>query len=299
MKGYNLVVLAAGMGSRFGGIKQLASVDENNQVLLEYSVYDAFKTGCDKVIFIIRKDIEDEFKRVVFDKISKKVNAVYVFQEKDTLVPDSLKPLANARKKPYGTVQAILSAKDEINNNFVVINADDFYSRSSYEILQRHFEKSDSNAIVVYPLEPTLSALGTVNRGICRYSDKGKLEKIEETYNIKKEGNRIFGQDKNGKSIELKASDNASMNFFGFNKSILKLLSDYWKNFVSTIKDDNSQECLLPIFCNEKLINKEIEFSSYTSTGKWLGMTYKEDVDKIKVEIKNLIKSGVYPERLY
>lgn len=295
MNNVNLVVLAAGMASRYGGVKQLESVGVNGQTLLDYSVYDAVLSGCGKVIFIIRKAIEKDFREKVFDNIAKRCDASYVFQEVSSLVPSNLVSYTSTREKPYGTVQAILCAKDAVDDNFIVINADDFYGRSSYEILKKHFDASEENALVGYTLSETLSDVGTVNRGICRFDSNSKLVKIEETYKIALEKGKIIGFDKANNPIELSGDCIASMNFFGFNKSVLSSLEDYWAEFVPSIRTGEGKECLLPVFCNEKLSQNTINFKCYTAKDKWFGMTYKEDRDLVRSIIADYTKRGIYP----
>ena len=293
------VVLAAGMASRYGGLKQLEPVGRNGEVLLDYGIYDAVKAGCDKVIFVIRKDIEDDFRKMVFDRVARHVDCKYVFQDKTSRLPKSLYSYAEERRKPYGTVQALLCAENDIRSDFIIMNSDDYYGVSSYGMLCEHFKNSRKSALVGYRLDKTLMGDGRVNRGVCVFDSSGNLTGIEETYDIGVESGVITGRTRTQNRVNMTGSEIASMNLFGFPTSTFSLFNEYWEKFTDRIRTDNSRECLLSVFSNEMLMQGRLEFDCYSAKDEWFGMTYKEDALLVRKKIDMFVQKGVYPENLW
>lgn len=229
-----LLVLAAGMGSRYGGIKQIDSVGDHGETLLDFGVYDAQKSGFEKVIFMIRKDIEKDFRERLFDRIAKNMDASYLFQSQDSLLSEEQKQLAGNRKKPWGTIHAVLCAKDTIKEPFAVINADDYYGRESFSILAEHLGSlergSTEHAMVGYVLDHTMSRSGTVSRAICNVQD-GYLVDMEEHTKIGFAGENVVSHRETG-DLQLTGKEWVSMNFFGFAPSAFESFSSYWGEFI-------------------------------------------------------------------
>ncbi len=291
-----LVIMAAGMGTRFKqGIKQFEPVGPNGEIIADYSIYDAKKAGFSKVIFIIRKDIEDIFKTNVGNRISKIIDVEYVFQE-ITDVPRKYKNIK--RNKPWGTGQAILCVKNIINEPFLVINADDFYGYDSYKKIADYLKRHNNYCMVGFSLKNTISENGSVNRGICKISEDLYLNKIEEYKNIEIIDNNIVGEVSNNKRI---IDENActSMNMWGFTPSIFKYLEIEWLKFLDNMSDELNDEFFLPNVIDYLIKNNLIAVKVLKTNSKWLGMTYKSDQQKVKDEIIKLINEGVYEKNLY
>ena len=295
----DILVLAAGMASRYGGLKQLEPVGRHGEVLLDYGIYDAVRSGCDRVVFVIRKDIESDFRSRVFDRIAAHVDCEYVFQDKTSRLPKSLFHLAQDRQKPYGTVQALLCAEDKIKSDFIIINSDDYYGASSYGMLCDHFKTSAKSALVGYQLDKTLLGGGRVNRGVGVFDSAGRLTGIEETYDIGVESGVVVGRTRTRNRVNMTGKEMASMNLFGFPHSVFPLLNEYWAKFTDRLRIDNSKECVLSVFCDEKLTEGEIEFECYRAKDEWFGMTYKEDTPLVRAKIAKYIQQGVYPDCLW
>lgn len=294
-----LLVMAAGMGSRYGGIKQIDPITENGCVLLDFGIYDALKAGFGKIVFVIRRDIEKDFRERLFDRIAGGADAEYVFQEKTGLVPSSYLTYAEGRSKPWGTIQCVLSAAKLIDTKFATLNSDDFYGRSAYELMTAHFLKSNENALIGYYLKNTLSDNGTVTRGVCKTKD-GYLTSLEETYKIiRRNKNIVDAVTESGENIELTGEETASMNFFGFNTDALGHMENYWSEFLSQHAQDPKAECLLPNFVGKMLEDKTGKVKVLNTDETWFGMTYPSDKAKVHDEISTLIKNGVYPENLW
>ena len=269
-----LVVMAAGMGSRFGGIKQIAQIGEHKEIIIDYSVFDAKRAGFDKFVFVIREEIEKDFCEVFFDRIKDKVNATYVFQKSPEW-----------RKKPLGTLHAVLAAKDEIDGPFCVINADDFYGKCTF---QKAVDVK-GNAIVVYDLENTLSDSGAVTRGLVEVDVDGNLFDVVETFDIVK----------SDIPDRLPYGTKANVNFFVFEKEILELLQEIMDEFMEELGNDQKKEAFLPGSVGQLIKEGIITVKVIESCEKWVGCTYKEDKEFIKEHIKQLIADGVYKENLW
>lgn len=294
-----LVILAAGMGSRFGGLKQIEPIGANKEFIIDYSVYDAIKAGFDKVVFIIKRENYDIFRETIGKRIENKIRVDYVFQENDDLPFGFSNP--KDRIKPWGTAHAILSCRDVVKENFAMINADDFYGRESYEIISQFLkENKDDNlyAMVGYKVINTLALSGSVKRGIC--TQKGDyLESIIEC-NVIKNGN-IVASPLDGSTPFIVNNDSlVSMNMFGFTPKILEYLEKGFKKFLKENENNLSNcEYLIPTAVFEQIKNGDVRVKVLTTSSKWLGITYKEDKDSVKEEIEKLQREGIYPQNLW
>ncbi len=296
-----LLVLAAGMGSRYGGIKQIDSVGAHGETLLDYGVYDAKKSGFEKVIFMIRKDIEKDFRERLFDRIAQNMDASYLFQNKDSLLTEEQKQLSCNRKKPWGTIHAVLCAKDAIKEPFAVINADDYYGRESFFILAQHLgslkQGSREHAMVGYVLDHTMSRSGTVSRAICNVKD-GYLIDMEEHTKIGYVGEQVVSHRESG-DLHLTGKEWVSMNFFGFAPSAFESFSSYWDAFIQKNIRDEKAECYLPNGASNIVTKNEGKIRFYTTQESWFGMTYSEDRENVKEQLAKKVRSGYYPEKLW
>ena len=303
-----LLVLAAGMGSRYGGVKQIDSVGMNGECLLDFSAFDAKKAGFGKIVFIIRHDIEKDFRERLFDRIARNMNAEYVFQTPDALLTEAEQKIAQDanRAKPWGTVHAVLCAKDRINEPFAIINADDYYGRSAFETLGSYLSSINSDspehAMVGYILGNTMSRNGSVSRGVCE-AENGYLKSIAENTKIYYTGENFSGDeiksDLNGKIVRLTGKETVSMNLFGFSPRAFGSFEEYWANFKKTSLSLPKAEALLPIAASKMIQNGNDRIKMFTSAESWFGMTYPEDKQLVKDEIAKKIESGYYPEKLW
>lgn len=304
MKKATLVIMAAGIGSRFkGGIKQLAPVGPNQEVIMEYSIYDAMEAGFSKVVFVIKKDIEKEFKAALGNKIEKAVEVEYVYQELSD-IPQRFAEKSEGRTKPWGTGQAVLCCRDAVKEPFLVINADDYYGKEAYREAFRYLhqpEESDEKlriGMVGFVLKNTLSDNGTVTRGICKVDGGRMLMKIKETYGIEKKGDRVVAG-KDAKE-ELDPEMPVSMNMWALRPEFFSVLEDRFEDFLNKLPPGNfSAEYLLPAIIGELLEEKKVQVKVLNSKDKWFGVTYKEDRDVVVQSIQELITAGEYPERLF
>ena len=296
-----LVVMAAGMGSRYGGVKQIDAVGRDNEALLDYSTYDALQSGFGKVIYIIRKDIEKDFRSRIFDRVAQHCDATYVFQELTTLLDENQIALSKERKKPWGTVHAVLSAKEKINSPFCVINSDDFYGREAFQIMGNHLSTLDNDsleqAMVGYVLKNTTSRSGSVSRAICGVKD-GYLESMRENKVIYHEGDSIFS-DIDGTKKLLTGNEWVSMNYFGYTQFALDYFSDYFDKFIKDAITKAKEESYLPEASSEMIKNTDAKMRFYTTQERWFGMTYSEDRQMVKDEISKKIQQHIYPEKLW
>ncbi|MBQ9102788.1 MAG: hypothetical protein IJY51_06900 [Treponema sp.] len=303
-----LLVLAAGMGSRYGGIKQIDTVGKNGECLLDYAAYDAKKCGFEKIVYIIRKDIEKDFRERLFDRIAKNINAEYVFQSPEALLTADEYALSQTagRKKPWGTLHAVLCAKKALNTPYAVINADDYYGRSAFETLGKYLSSIDNNctehAMVGYILGKTMSRNGSVSRGICQTKD-GYLESITENTKIYYTGENFSGNeiesDLNGTIYKLTGNETVSMNLFGFTPAAFDEFEKYWDGFKKTNLEAQKAEALLPVAASQIIKDNKGKIKVFTSEESWFGMTYAEDKQVVKDAIAEKIASGYYPEKLW
>lgn len=300
-----LVVMAAGIGSRYGGgVKQLAPAGPNGEILLDYSVYDACRAGFDRVVFIIRHDIERDFREVLGDRIAEKVDVSYAFQERDDL-PNGFRCPPD-RTKPWGTGHAILCCKDLVREPFAVINADDFYGRGAYTLLhdcltaEKHTALSEPKVCLAgYVLENTLSENGGVTRGICRTDAENHLLGIEETKEIRRRADRtIIAPTRNGEKI-LPPDCTVSMNMWGLTPDIFPALEQGFCTFLAENGNDLKAEFLLPIYIDSLLSQKKVCPLVLPTTDKWFGLTYKEDLPSVQKALRERIDCGEYPEKLW
>lgn len=303
-----LLVLAAGMGSRYGGIKQIDTVGKNGECLLDYAAYDAKKCGFEKIVYIIRKDIEKDFRERLFDRIAKNIDAEYVFQSPEELLTADEYALSQTagRKKPWGTLHAVLCAKKALNTPYAVINADDYYGRSAFETLGKYLSSIDNNctehAMVGYILGKTMSRNGSVSRGICQTKD-GYLESITENTKIYYTGENFSGNeiesDLNGTIYKLTGNETVSMNLFGFTPAAFDEFEKFWDGFKKTNLEAQKAEALLPVAASQIIKDNKGKIKVFTSEESWFGMTYAEDKQVVKDAIAEKIASGYYPEKLW
>ena len=296
-----LLVLAAGMGSRYGGVKQIDSVGKNGECLLDFAAYDAQKSGFGKVVYIIRKDIEKDFRERLFDRVARNFDAEYVFQAHESLLSDEQIRLSSARTKPWGTAHAVLCAEKAVKTPFAVINSDDYYGREAFEILGKYLSEMDAyspeHSMVGYVLEKTMSRSGSVSRGVCTVKDN-KLESIVENLKIYYEGDKIISEWPD-KKVELTGKEWVSMNLFGFSLKAFERFHSYWDDFISRNVSAEKTEALLPIAASDIIRNNEGIIKFFTSSENWFGMTYPEDRAIVKYEIAKKISEGYYPENLW
>lgn len=298
-----LVIMAAGLGSRFGtGIKQLAKMGEGNEIIMDYSIYDAKEAGFNKVVFIIRKDIEKEFKEVIGNRIEKHIKCEYVYQALTDL-PEGFTVPEN-RTKPWGTGQAVLCVKGVVKEPFVVINADDYYGKEAFQRLHDFLVNNEEGetihkmAMAGFILKNTLSENGTVTRGICVENKDYKLEEVLETRNIEEKDGVVTGTYR-GDPRTLDLENLCSMNMWAAYPAFLDSLEKGFVEFLSTCPTLETKEYLLPSFINRKVHEKEVEVSVLKTHDKWIGVTYQEDMPLAKAKFKELIEQGVYSSNLW
>ena len=305
MKNITLVIMAAGIGSRFGGgVKQLAPVGPNGEIIMDYSIYDAKKAGFNKVVFVIRKDIEEEFDRIIGSRIKEIIDVEYVFQELDNIPNDYLE-MFKQRTKPWGTGQAILCCKDVVKEPFLVINADDYYGKQAYQEAYEYLANDQMNtdkqqiAMVSFILKNTLSDNGGVTRGICSVNEDNHLINIVETHNIEKGDNSAFVKD-GDRVIDIDLNVPVSMNMWALQPAIFNVLDEKFKIFLEKLcQDDLKAEYLLPTIIGDLLKEDLVDVTVLKSQDNWFGVTYKEDKQSVIDSIKELIMDGVYPNKLY
>lgn len=306
MKETALVIMAAGIGSRFGGgIKQLAPVGPNGEIIMDYSIHDAIEAGFNKVVFIIRKDLEKDFKEIIGDRIAKQIPVIYAYQELDALPEGYFVP--EGRKKPWGTGQAVLTVKNMVHEPFLVINADDYYGREGFFKIHDYMVNEMNTDGDPYDmcmggfiLENTLSENGTVTRGVCDVNPDGTLKDVTETYDIERRGNGIFANDEQGNPVIVDAKQYVSMNMWGLPPKFLDALDKGFPKFLDGIKEgDIKAEYLLPKIIDQQIKAGKARVKVLETRDKWFGVTYKEDKDAVVASIRRLIEAGVYKERLY
>jgi NDP-sugar pyrophosphorylase family protein len=283
--------MAAGLGSRYGGLKQLDPVGPSGETIIDYSIYDAIRAGFSKIVFIIQKDIEAAFRETVGARFSARIAVEYVFQDLD--------PTASGRAKPWGTAHAVLVAADAIQTPFAVINADDFYAAHSFRLLAQHFSLGATDyALVAYPLRNTLSPFGAVSRGICEIDSGGYLRAIVERTRIAAEGDRARNTAPDGLITHLTGDELVSMNIWGFTPTIFPELRRYFERFRNQHANDPSAEAYLPSFVDELITAGRARVRVLETPDSWFGITYREDLPRVAASIRTLIAAGVYPERL-
>lgn len=304
MKNTTLVIMAAGIGSRFGGgIKQLEPVGPNGEIIMDYSIHDALEAGFNDIVFIIRKDLEKDFKEVIGDRIAKKAKVSYAFQEMDDLPEGFSKP--EGRKKPWGTGQAILVCKDIVKNPFVVINADDYYGKEAFVKVHNYLvqdrEKNDKLDFCMagFILSNTLSENGGVTRGVCQVDENEMLAGVIETHDIAKGEDGAQIPDGNGGYQTIDGNSRVSMNMWGFTPEILEELEKGFSIFLENLTpDDIKSEYLLPTIVDQLIQSKKAQVKVLETKDRWFGVTYKEDKQVVVDSFRRLIEEGVYASPL-
>lgn len=293
-----LVILAAGMGSRFGGLKQVVAMGPHDELIMDYSIYDALRAGFSRVVFVIRESMEAAFRDKISFRWDGRIDTAYAFQELDTGLPGDVPA---GREKPWGTGHALLSARAQVNGPFAVINADDYYGPQSFAQLNGFMQNNadpSAHAMVGYRLSQTLSEVGTVCRGICQVDDNARLASIAEHTEIGKESDGVLrGLDPAGESKVLSEQACASMNCWGFKPEFLTLLADQFEAFFAA-GPGPKQEFYLPAAVDNLMHADKVTVQVLDTQDPWFGVTYKEDQAQAQAHIQRLIEQGVYPERL-
>ena len=294
-----LLILAAGIGSRYGGVKQMDQIGASGESIIDYSVYDAIKAGFTKVVFVLNPKIEKEFKEIYESRLAGKIETAYVLQE-TTAVPKGV-PINTARVKPWGTGHAVLVAKDVVNEPFAVINADDFYGRESFVTLNSFFAESKNKpneyAMVGYRLKNTLSENGTVSRGVCQ-SKNGHLTDVVERFEISEKQGAITYVD-GEKEVAIDGNSLVSMNFWGFKPKFFNQLEEDFIDFIESNSHELKAEFYIPTVVNDLIKNKAATVSMLTSDDQWFGVTYKDDKQVTIQKVKELVENGYYPNNLW
>lgn len=306
MKDTALVVMAAGIGSRFGGgIKQLAPVGPNGEIIMDYSVHDALEAGFNKVVFIIRKDLEEDFKRIIGKRMEKLTKVEYAFQELDDLPAGFSVP--KGRTKPWGTGQAVLTIKGLVKEPFVVINADDYYGKEGFRKIHDYLvqEPEEQNGMYTmcmagFVLKNTLSENGTVTRGVCQVDDKGNLKEVTETFGIQMQEDGPHAENEKGEPVTVHADQLVSMNMWGLPPAFLDELEKRFPVFLKSIPEGNIKaEFLLPQVIDSLVKEGKAQVKVLDTQDKWFGVTYQEDKEAVVESIRKLIADGVYKEKLF
>ena len=285
--------MAAGMGSRYGGLKQLDVVGPNGETIIDYSVFDAIKSGFTKIVFIIRKDFKDQFKEKIINKYNNRIKTELVYQDLNDL-PGSYKAPID-REKPWGTGQAINAARTKINEPFVVINGDDFYGLESFQVIANYYLNGGLGyAMSAFQLDKTLSDFGAVSRGICEVN-QNLLSTVIETHDIKKIENDISSD----RDISLNGNELVSMNMWGFTPSLFSHLNDMFINFLKLEGQSLKSEFLIPTVVNHLIQSQKERVAVLSTKAKWFGVTYKEDKPSVMAAINFLINLGQYPRKLF
>ncbi|CEA15866.1 MAG TPA: nucleotidyltransferase [Fermentimonas caenicola] len=296
-----LFVLAAGMGSRYGGLKQLDGVGPNGETIMDYSIFDAVNAGFGKLVFVIRKSFEQDFRDKIVKKYEKKIPVELVFQEFDKL-PEGFKPNPE-RVKPWGTNHAVMMGKDVINEPFAVINADDFYGRESFKILAdtlSELNNSENNYCMIgYRIGNTLSESGTVARGVCETDENGYLTGVVERTQVKRINGEVCFKDENDQWIAVEDNTPVSMNMWGFTPDYFKYSDDYFVKFLEDNQDNIKAEFFIPLLVNHLIVNKTAKVRVLDTPSKWFGVTYAEDRPDVVAKLKELSDNGTYPTPLW
>jgi len=286
------------MGSRYGGLKQIDSVGPSGETIIDYSIFDALRAGFGKVVFVIRKDIEDVFRETVGARFEKRVAVDYAFQSLEDLPPGFTVPAG--RTKPWGTTQAVLAGADAVHEPFAAINADDFYGAESFRVIAGHLTSSSPDyAMIGFVLRNTLSEFGTVARGVCQLADGDYLKSIVEYLAIQRDGDSVQNTDAAGKLTRLTGNEPVSLNFWGFSPRIFDQLRESFETFLKQNGSDPKRECLIPTTMNDLVSAGEARVKVLPAEGSWFGVTYREDRPRVIESIRGLIAAGAYPEKLW
>lgn len=305
MKKTALVIMAAGLGSRFGeGLKQLAQVGPSGEIIMDYSIHDALEAGFNKIVFIIRKDIEAAFKEAIGNRIEKIAEVAYVYQELDKLPEGFTKP--EGRTKPFGTGHAVLCCKGTVKEPFAVINADDYYGKEAFVkvhdfLVQDHSDQEKLQFCMAgFILANTLSENGAVTRGLCQVDEAGHLKKVVETGGLVKTADGAGIESEDGTVEPTDPGVYSSMNMWGFSPEMLDILEEHFVEFLQSIPEgDIKKEYLLPSIVDMQIQNGKAEVSVLETKDKWFGVTYKEDKPLVMASFKALVEAGVYKEKLF
>jgi len=302
MANYDLVILAAGMGSRFGGLKQVEPVGPAGELIIEYSIFDALRAGFDRLVLVIRKDIEADFRATIGRRLEARLEVKYVYQEINALPSAHRAP--PGRSKPWGTGHAVLVARDAVKRPFAVINADDFYGASAYASLAEYFSQAAGHprpgcALVGYPLNQTLSEFGTVSRGLCATDGTGRLRHITEITMIEKSGTGAKYTDVAGTTHQLSGAELVSMNFWGFTPAVFPQLEQLFVDFLAKSGGDPKAEFYLPTAISGLNESGLAEVTLRQSSDAWFGITYREDLARSRRELAALVSRGKYPAPLW
>jgi NDP-sugar pyrophosphorylase family protein len=295
-----LLILAAGMASRYGSMKQIQSFGPSGETIMDYSIYDAIRAGFGKVVFIIRKDFADQFRELFEPKLKGRIEIDYVYQSLDSHTGDFAIP--GSRVKPWGTAHAILCAQEAVHEPFVVINADDFYGRDAFEKAYRFLVEectASKHAIVGYDLSKTLSPNGTVSRGVCEVDEKGNLVSIAERTKIYDDNGHIFYEDAAGTKHEVPYHSSVSMNFWCFHESVFQLAGGMFEKFLKDHGQEEKSEFFIPIVADEFIRQGKGTIKVIPTSSQWFGVTYKEDAPGVQASIDALVGSGEYPSSLW
>lgn len=295
----SLLILAAGMASRYGSMKQTEGFGPHGETIIDYSIYDAIKAGFGKVVFVIREEFAGPFKASFDAKLQGKIETAYVYQALDSFMDQDV---PEARQKPWGTAHAILCAQDAIKEPFAVINADDFYGAEAYAKIYHFLEAEcteDRWAVMGYELDKTLSDHGSVSRGVCTIDGNGNLETITERTKIVRDGGKIVFEDAEGRHHLLEDKTPVSMNFWGFHPTLFDLAHAQFKAFLSDHIHEAKSEFLIPTLVDYFIANKLGTVKMIPTSAKWFGVTYKEDAPMVRESLQKLIAQGIYPENLW
>ncbi|NOY36941.1 MAG: nucleotidyltransferase [Chlorobi bacterium] len=295
-----LIVLAAGIGSRYGGLKQIDAVGPSGEAIIDYSIYDAIRAGFGKVVFVIRKSIEKDVRAFFEPRLRGRIDLDFVYQEID-MVPPGI-TITTERKKPWGTAHAVLVAKDLVHGPFAVINGDDFYGPSSYRQIAEFLTRNtnpDEYAMVGFQLDKTLSAYGSVARGVCSITGEGHLQEVtEHTKIIIREG-KIISVLENGSEVIFSGKEQVSMNFWGFKPSAFDRIERLFRDFIRDHGDDPGTEFFIPVPLTKLIHAGEIQLKILESRESWFGVTYQEDKPEVIRKISDLVNKGIYPRKLW
>ena len=295
-----LIVLAAGMGSRYGGLKQLDGMGPNGETIIDYSIYDAKRAGFGKVVFVIRASFKDAFEKQFGEKIRAIMEVAYAYQEVNSPI-EGLDEIPE-RSKPWGTAHAVLVARDQVTTPFAVINADDFYGKNAYQKMADFLiqeAKENHYAMIGYQLQKTLSEHGSVSRGVCKMDRENKLKSVVERTKIYKLNRNIIFKNEADEHIYLAPTSAVSMNFWGFHTSIFEEMSKQFVDFAKANADHPKAEFFIPLIVNKMIVDGTAQVSVLESSDQWFGMTYKEDKEKVQQSIQERISAGSYPEKLW
>lgn len=293
-----LLVLAAGMGSRYGGLKQIDPVGPHGETIIDYSIFDAMRAGFGKLVFVIRKDIEQQFREIVGTRFEKRIAVEYVFQELDKLPAGYTLPAG--RTKPWGTTHAILMADQVVKEPFAAINADDFYGQNAYQVLAQHLTSGTPDyAMVGFILKNTLSDFGSVARGVSRVDANNYLTNIVEMMKIERDGAGAKNTDAEGKITKLTGEEAVSMNFWGFTPALFPQLKEEFEKFLKRAGGEQKSECYIPATVGDLVTSGRARVKVLRSPDSWFGVTYREDRPQVVESIRKLIAKGDYPEQLW